>query len=51
MFDNDNFVQKELNDALLNFKNAKYDEAIVILEKLKKKQSHFIINWYRYSLF
>ena len=46
MSDADNLIQSEIDNALFNFKNANYHEAIKILEKLKKKQTHFIIYWY-----
>ncbi len=38
--------QKKIDEALFNFKKANYNEAIRILKKLEKKQSHFLIYWY-----
>ena len=42
----DKSIQIEIDKALLNFKNANYQDTINILEKLKNKQSHFLIYWY-----
>lgn len=39
-------IQSEIDNALSYFKKANYHEAIKILEKLIKKQSHFLIYWY-----
>jgi len=39
-------IQKKIDQALHEFKNANYNEAINILEKLKKEQNHFLIYWY-----
>jgi len=39
-------IQSEIDKALSYFKKANYHDAIEILEKLIKKQSHFIIYWY-----
>ena len=41
MSDADNLIQSEIDNALFNFKNANYHEAIKILEKLKKKTNSF----------
>ncbi len=46
MVKNNEIFQNEIDNALLNFKKANYNEAINDLEKLKKKQSHFIVYWY-----
>tara|TARA_A100001011_G_scaffold333236_1_gene360871 strand:- start:4959 stop:6428 length:1470 start_codon:yes stop_codon:yes gene_type:complete len=46
MTNNKELFQAEIDNALLNFKNAKYHETINILDNLKKKLSHFIVYWY-----
>ena len=46
MANNNQLFQDEIDKALLNFKNANYLETINILDKLKKKLSHFIVYWY-----
>ena len=46
MTNNKELFQAEIDNALLNFKNANYHEAINILDNLKKKLSHFIVYWY-----
>ena len=46
MTNNNELFQAEIDNALLNFKNANYHEAINILDKLKEKLSHFIVYWY-----
>ena len=46
MANNNELFQSEIDNALLNFKNANYHETINILDKLKKKLSHFIVYWY-----
>lgn len=38
--------QKKVDEALLSFKKANYNEAIKILKDLKQQQSHYIIYWY-----
>ena len=46
MANNNELFQEEIDNALLNFRNANYHKAINILDKLNKKSSHFIVHWY-----
>jgi len=46
MTNNNELFQVEIDNALLNFKNANYHEAINILNKLKEKSSYFLVYWY-----
>ena len=44
--ENKNSIQPHIDKALLNFKEAKYQISIDILENLKEKESNFLICWY-----
>ena len=39
-------IQSQIDEALLNFKKAKYQISIDILENLKEKETNFLICWY-----
>ena len=39
-------IQSQIDKALLNFKKAKYQISIDILENLKEKETNFLICWY-----
>ena len=38
--------QSKIDEALLNFKKANYQETIHILENLNEKDANFLICWY-----
>ncbi len=44
--ENKDSIQININEALLNFKKAKYQLSIDILENLHEKESNFLICWY-----
>ena len=44
--ENKNSIQPHIDEALLNFKKAKYQISIDILENLEEKESNFLICWY-----
>tara|TARA_B100000003_G_C10917048_1_gene365709 strand:+ start:46 stop:1509 length:1464 start_codon:yes stop_codon:yes gene_type:complete len=44
--ENKNSIQPYIDKALLNFKEAKYQISIDILENLEEKDSNFLICWY-----
>ena len=46
MANNNELFQSEIDNSLLNFKNANDHETINILDKLKKKLSHFMVYSY-----
>ena len=44
--ENKDLIQSKIDEALLNFKKARYQNAIDILEKLDEKETNFLICWY-----
>ena len=44
--ENKDSIQTNIDEALLNFKKAKYQISIDILENLEEKDSNFLICWY-----
>ena len=44
--ENKNSIQTHIDKALLNFKKAKYQISIDILESLEEKETNFLICWY-----
>jgi tetratricopeptide (TPR) repeat protein len=44
--ENKDSIQTNIDEALLNFKKAKYQISIDILENLEEKESNFLICWY-----
>ncbi len=44
--ENKDSIQTKIDEALLNFKKAKYQISIDILENLEEKDSNFLICWY-----
>ena len=48
--ENKDLIQSKIDEALLNFKKAEYQNAIDILEKLDEKEKNFLICWYFRSL-
>ena len=44
--ENKDLIQSKIDEALLNFKKAEYQNAINTLEKLNEKETNFLICWY-----
>ena len=44
--ENKDSIQTNIDEALLNFKKAKYQISIDILESLEEKETNFLICWY-----
>ena len=44
--ENKDSIQPKIDEALLNFKKAKYQISIDILENLEEKETNFLICWY-----